>query len=66
MNSEDMIYKNNKRQYWQEFKHWLVQLLLKDISRVEVIDNTGRVCVKYSTITFSCQDDFRTLKIFVK
>lgn len=61
-----MIYKNNKRQHWQEFKYWLVQLLLKDISRVEIIDSTGRVYVKYSTFTFSCQDDFKTLKIFVK
>jgi hypothetical protein len=66
-----MIYKNRKRQYWQEFKYWLVQLLLKNISRVEVIEkdkfsNNNRLYVNYKEFEFSCQDDFRTLKIFVK
>ncbi len=71
-----MIIKNRKRQYWQEFKYWLVQLLLKDVTRVELIQvtlskdgnskNNVHKTTGYGITTVSCQDDFRTLKIFVK
>ena len=42
------------------------------VSRLEVIDETGRVYVRdhrtqgYMHLTFSYQDDGRTLKIFVR
>ena len=62
-----MIYKNNKRQYWQEFKAFLIQQLLKEISRLEIINPKGKEIVEYPTqVEFSIQDDFRTLKIFIK
>jgi hypothetical protein len=39
----------------------------KDVTRVEVIDNNGRVYVKNSVerVWLSEQDDGRTLKVFV-
>lgn len=62
-----MIYKNNKRQYWQEFKAYLIKVMLKRISRLEIINYTGRQLIEYPTkVEFSIQDDFKTLKIFVK
>lgn len=38
-----------------------------DVTRVEVIDETGRAYVKYnrSDVEISIQDDGRTLKLFV-
>ena len=40
---------------------------LSKVNRFEVIDEQGRVYVKYdATITLSLQDDDRTLKVFVK
>lgn len=43
---------------------------LKYINRLEVIDQTGRVLVKYLTaiekLTFSIQDNGRTLKVFIE
>lgn len=39
---------------------------LDDINRVELVDDTGRVFVRYAAhITVSVQDDDRTLKIFL-
>jgi hypothetical protein len=39
----------------------------KDVTRVEVIDNNGRVYAKHSVerVWLSEQDDGRTLKVFV-
>lgn len=38
------------------------------VTRVEVIDNTGRAYVKYNveTVVYQLQDDERTLKLFVQ
>lgn len=42
---------------------------IKDVTRVEVIDGTGRICVRYlkddEMISYQLQDDNRTLKIFI-
>lgn len=62
-----MIIKNRKRQYWQKFKGFLIQQLLKEVSGLEIINPKGRELVEYPTqVEFNIQDDFRTLKIFVK
>lgn len=37
----------------------------KKVSRVEIIGQNGRECVKYGEFTFSLQDDGKTLKVFV-
>lgn len=59
-----------------KIKIYLIDYLLKHITRIEVIDTTlpytqsSRICVRYKKedeeITFSCQDNFQTLKIFIK
>ena len=40
------------------------------VTRVEVIDDTGRAYVKYldddQEVTYSLQDDNRTLKVFIR
>ena len=40
------------------------------VTRVEVIDETGRAYVKYldsdQEVTYSLQDDNRTLKVFIR
>jgi ribosomal protein S28E/S33 len=40
---------------------------MKDVTRVEVIDSTGRAYVATNvTVELSVQDEGRTLKVFVK
>lgn len=41
---------------------------VEDVTRVEVIDNDGRVYVKYNVkdIEMSFQDNCKTLKLFIK
>ena len=40
-----------------------------DVNRIEVIDGTGRICVRYldkdEQVRYNLQDDNRTLKIFI-
>lgn len=36
------------------------------VTRVEVIDSSGRILVKYGEFDLSFQDNDRTLKVFVK
>ena len=42
---------------------------MRGINRLEVIDGTGRICVKYldkdEKVRYSLQDDDRTLKVFI-
>ena len=39
------------------------------VNRIEVIDGTGRICVRYldndEQVRYSLQDDNRTLKVFI-
>ena len=45
-----------------------MEKIMKRVTRLEVIDETGRAYVKYmkdESIHFSLQDDDRTLKIFI-
>ncbi len=39
-------------------------MMTKAISRVEVIDGSGRLLVKYGKFKLDFQDDSRTLKVF--
>lgn len=41
------------------------EIKTEQITRIEVIGDSGRECVKYGSFHFSIQDDGRTLKIFV-
>lgn len=44
-----------------------IQNLTRNVTRVEVIDHTGRAYTKYNVadVEISLQDDNRTLKIFI-
>ena len=52
-------------------KQWLINWLIKDINRFEVINHKslkhgiGRLIVIRSTISISLQDNNKTLKVFV-
>ena len=54
-------------------RQWLLTLLLKSVTRFEVIDNTGRVYSKWNLsnglgvcrLEASLQDKNRTLKVFI-
>lgn len=65
-----MIYKNKKRQYWQELKYHIIRYLLRKLTRVEIIGDSvctdNKLFVKYGTFEVSIQDNFKTLKIFIK
>ena len=45
------------------------QEAMRGINRLEVIDDTGRICVKYldedERVRYNLQDDDRTLKVFI-
>lgn len=45
------------------------KMAMESINRLEVIDGTGRICVRYlkddEKVRYSLQDDNRTLKIFI-
>lgn len=45
-----------------------VVLFDNKVTRVEVVDNTGRVYTKYNVVNVYCQlqDDGKTLKMFLK
>lgn len=47
----------------------LSEQAMLDVNRIEVIDGTGRICVKYldkdEQASYNLQDDNRTLKIFI-
>jgi hypothetical protein len=47
---------------------WFLQQTFPNVTRVEVIDSSGRSYVKYNTsdVSISLQDDERTLKVFLK
>jgi hypothetical protein len=47
---------------------WFLQQAFPKVTRVEVIDSSGRSYVKYdvSDVSISLQDDDRTLKVFLK
>lgn len=47
---------------------WFLQQKFPNVTRVEVIDSSGRSYVKYavSDVSISVQDDERTLKVFLK
>lgn len=47
---------------------WFLQQTFPNVTRVEVIDSSGRSYVKYdvSDVSISIQDDKRTLKVFLK
>lgn len=47
---------------------WFLQHLFPKVTRVEVIDSSGRVYTQYDAkdVSISVQDDERTLKVFLK
>ena len=47
--------------------NWFLQHLFPKVTRVEVIDSTGRVYTQYDAkdVWISVQDDERTLKVFL-
>ena len=48
-------------------KEKVLENVLKDVTRFEVIDETGRIVVKYNqNIELSFQDDYKSLKVFIK
>lgn len=53
---------------WQEQFHEEGSLPpIKDVTRFEVIDPTGRLLVRYGVqVAFSFQDEGRTLKMFLR
>lgn len=48
--------------------NWFLQHLFPKVTRVEVIDSSGRVYMQYDAkdVYISVQDNERTLKVFLK
>lgn len=48
-------------------KDWFTKYMFPKVTRVEVIDSSGRSYIKYDVkdVSISLQDDERTLKVFL-